>query len=178
MKPTKLEQISTPNYGPWTDYRLPSDRSGWHPLCRDLLEYWEKIAPPGLLPGRQHLSPTDIPALLPRVWMLDVFRQPLRFRYRLVGTAEVRTLGRETTGQWLDEAHPEFLADPTLNGRFRFMVETGEPTWRRGPVRWGHDSEHRLVENCMVPLAADGSHVDIIFAISILYYQDGTLVPA
>jgi hypothetical protein len=146
-------------------------------LCQDFFDYWRKITPAGRLPGRQHMSPTDIGPLLPRVWMLDVVRSPLRFRYRLVGTAEVRTLGRELTGQWLDEAHPEFQSDPAAIDRYRFMVETGEATWRRGQVHWGHDSEHQIVENCMVPLAADGSSVDIIFAISVLYYRDGQPVP-
>jgi len=169
----RLNQIALPSYGAWTNHRIPQDRSGWHPLCRQFLDYWYGIAPKNQLPGRQHVAPTDLAALLPRLWMLDVHRNPLRFRYRLVGTAEVRTLGREVTGLWLDEVHTEMQTDPSLYDRYRFMVETKAPTWRRGPVNWNHDSEHHIVENCMVPLAADGSTVDIIFAISVLFYADG-----
>ena len=81
----------------------------------------------GRLPGRQHVSPFDIVPLLPRVWLLDVVRDPLRFRYRLVRTGEVRTLGREVTGQWIDEAHPEFLTNASLQARYRYMAECGQP---------------------------------------------------
>ena len=165
-------------HGPWANYQLPEDRSTWHPHCRQLLDYWSKISPSGRLPGRQHLSPEQIAPLLPRLWMLDVVRNPLRFRYRLVGTAEVSTLGRETTGQWVDEAHPEFLTDPVLHGRYRYMVDTCQPTWRRGPVRWQHDNMHRTVENCMVPLAADGRTIDIIVALSVLFDADGREIRA
>jgi len=161
-------------HGPWTDFQVPEDRTGWHPQCRRLYDYWSGISPPGRLPGRQHVSPADIVPLLPRVWMLDVVREPLRFRYRLVGTGEVGTLGRDVTGQWLDDVHPEFRTDALLNGRYRFMADTGRPTWRRGPVRWRHDNMHREVENCMVPLASDGSTVDIILALSVLFQADGS----
>jgi len=102
---------------------------------------------------------------------------PLRHRYRLVGTAEVGTLGREVTGKWLDDVHPEFKDDPLLTARDRSIAETGQPTWRRDPVRWTHDHLHRLVENCLVPLASDGQTVDIILAISVLFYADDRLVP-
>jgi hypothetical protein len=164
------------DYGPWNSQELTGDRSGWHPHSRRLYDYWLEIAPAGLLPGRQHVSPIDIAPLLPRIWMLDVVRDPLRFRYRLLGTGGVSTLGREFTGHWLDDAHPEYRDDPLLNARYRYMVETGRPTWRRGPVRWEHDSLHREVENCMVPLAADGRKVDILFAVSVMFRADGSEV--
>jgi hypothetical protein len=124
------------DYGPWADYRLPADRSNWHPYCRRFYDYCRDITPPGRLPGRQHVPPADIVPLLPRVWMLDVVRPALRFRYRLVGTSKVLTLGREVTGRWLDEVHPEYRADPLLTQRYRFMAETSRPTWRRGPIRF------------------------------------------
>ena len=79
---------------------MPEDRAAWHPQCCTFYEYWLRITPPGRLPGRQHVSPLEIVPLLPRVWLLDVTRAPLRFRYRLVGTGEALTLGREVTGQW------------------------------------------------------------------------------
>jgi len=174
-----LSTVAAPSiYGPWADHQIPTDRSDWHPLVNRFYEYWRDIAPAGGLPGRQHVSPTDIVPLLPRVWMLDVIRSPLRFRYRLVGTAEVTTLGREVTGQWLDDVHPKFRDDPLLTARYRYIVEMGRPTWRHGPVRWDHDDRHRIVENCIVPLASDGKTVDIIFAISVLFYGDGTLASA
>jgi hypothetical protein len=160
-------------FGPWTGYRLPEDRGDWHPLVRRFYEYWRSVAPSGALPGRQHIIPEDIAPLWPRLWMLDVFRNPLRYRYRLCGTEMVRSLGREVTGVWLDEVHPQLIANPESRERFRFMAETGCPTWRRGPPLWTHDPDHRAIETCIVPLAGDGRAVDKMLACSVLFDGEG-----
>src|ERR1700745_2885287 len=49
-------------YGIWTGYRIPDDRSSWHPLVRDFCEHCIRVAPAGKLPGRQHIHPEEIPA--------------------------------------------------------------------------------------------------------------------
>jgi len=161
------------DYGVWTGHQVPADPAAWHPPVRRLYDYWLSIAPPGRLPGRQHISPEDIAALLPRLWMCDVFRDPLRFRYRLVGTEIVRSVQRELTGQWLDEAQPQSVTNPTLRNRYRFIVETGRATWRRGPTLWKRDPHHCSVENCLLPLATDGETVDKIIAMTALFDANG-----
>jgi hypothetical protein len=159
----------TAGYGMWTGYQIPEDRAGWHPLVLRFYDYCRAAAPPGLLPGRQHIHPEEIPALLSRLWMVDVHRGPLRYRYRLCGTEVVRSLGHEVTGAWLDEVHPQLIANPESRERFRFMAETGRPTWRRGPPLWTRDPGHRTIESCIVPLAGDGSIVDKLLAISVMF---------
>jgi hypothetical protein len=161
------------DYGLWTGYRIPEDRSGWHPLVRAFYEYCVSISPPDRLPGRQHIAPEDVPSLWSRMWMLDVHRNPLRYRYRLCGTEMVRSLGREVTGAWLDEAHPQLIENPQSRERFRFIAETGQPTWRRGSPLWTRDPEHRIIETCIVPLAADGFTVDKIVGLSVMFDNRG-----
>jgi hypothetical protein len=163
----------TVDYGVWTDHRIPDDRSSWNPTVCRFYEYWLSIAPAGRLPGRQHIVPTDIVPLLSRLWMLDVFHDPLRFRYRLVGTDITRSLQRELTGLWLDEAQPETTRNPTLCDRYRYIVETGKPTWRRGQTLWSRDPTHRLIENCLAPLASDGQTIDKIIAVSVMFDASG-----
>src|SRR3546814_3761584 len=81
-------------------------------LIKALYDYWQSIRPNDLaLPGRRHFDPLDIPELLPNIWMLDVKRDPLRFRFRLIGIDIVRFTGRDSTGQWLDEVYPGYAAD-------------------------------------------------------------------
>jgi hypothetical protein len=160
-------------YGVWTGYRIPEERGEWHPLVRSFFEYWLSICPPGRLPGRQHIAPEDVPVLWSRMWMLDVHRNPLRYRYRLCGTEMVRSLGREVTGVWLDEAHPQLIENPQSRERFRYMTETGQATWRRGPPLWTRDPEHRIIETCIVPLAADGVTVDKILGFSVMFDTHG-----
>jgi hypothetical protein len=161
------------DFGVWTGHRIPDDRSPWHPLVRRFYEYWRAVAPPGRLPGRQHIAPEDIVPLLSRLWIIDVFRDPLRFRYRLVGTDITRSVQRELTGQWLDEAQPESVRNVNLRDRYRFILETGQPTWRRGPTLWDRDPNHRVVENCLAPLATDGGTVDKVIAVSVLFDANG-----
>jgi hypothetical protein len=164
------------DHGIWTGHRIPDDRSSWHPLVRQFYEYWVRVAPPGRLPGRQHIMPEDIVPVLSRLWMLDVFRDPLRFRYRLVGTDITRSVQRELTGWWLDEAQPQSIKNPNLRDRYRFILETGQATWRRGQTLWDRDPNHRLVENCLAPLATDGATVDKIIAVSMIFDANGRVL--
>jgi len=166
------------DFGEWTDYRIPGDRSDWHPLVRQFYEYWLSITPEGRLAGRQHIAPEHMVPMLSRMWMLDVHRHPLRFRYRLYGTALANSLHREVTGRWMDEAAPEIVSNPEVRDRLRFLAEAGCPTWRRGPtLRDGRDPLHRLIENCVVPLAADGRTVDIIIGVAVLFDATGREIP-
>lgn len=157
-------------------HRIPEDRSTWHPLVRSLYEYWLSISPDGRLPGRQHVSPEAIAPLWSRLWLLDVHRNPLRYRYRLCGGTLVRSLGRELTGHWLDEVHPEVANDSQSTERLRFTAETGLPTWRRGPSRWTRNPDHRTVESCIVALAADGRIVDKMLGVAVMFDRNGRLI--
>jgi hypothetical protein len=165
--------MGSDDFGIWGNYAIPEDRSDWNEKLRRFYCYWLKISPAARLPGRQHLDPLDIPDLMSRIWILDVEREPLRFRYRLAGTKEVETLGREVTGRWFDEVHPQFRADLQVRNRYAFMAIQGRPTYRKGTINFLHFKDHYYVENCMVPLARDGETVDMIMACSILYRQDG-----
>lgn len=161
------------DFGSWTDYLIPADRSAWHPLSARLYEYWLAAAPPGRLPGRQHILPEDLAPLWSRLCMLDVIQWPLRYRYRYCGTELVRGFGREATGRWLDEMHPQSVVNPQSRDRFRFMAFTGAPTWRRGKPFWTRNGDHRTVESCFVPLAADGFTVDKILGVTVAFDSAG-----
>jgi len=160
-------------FGTWTGYRIPEDRSGWHPLVRRLYDYWLSIALPDRLPGRRNLMPEDIATLWSHTWMVDVSREPLRYRYRVCGTEVVRSLGREVTGRWLDEVHPEATANPQADDRLRFTAMTGCPTWRRGQPLWNPHGLQQSVETRIVPLADDGRRVDKLIGVAVAYDAAG-----
>jgi len=163
-------------YGAWTGYRIPQERAGWHPLVREFYDYWVSAAPAGQLPGRQHIRPEEVPGFLSRMFMLDIVRDPLRYRYRLCGTELVRSLGREVTGMWLDKAHPQLLENPESRERFRLMVETGRPTWRKGTPLWARHPDHRSLETCIVPLAGDGMTVDKLLGFCVFFDSQGRVI--
>jgi hypothetical protein len=135
-----------------------------------LYEHWLGLRPgPGVLPGRQHLDPVSLPvSLLPFLWLADVERTPLRFRYRLLGTEHVRVLGRDYTGHWIDEAHPNFVGSAAY-GQFVAAAERGEVGYRCGNTLIILPKDYRSMERLILPLARDGREVDMLLAISVYH---------
>ena len=136
---------------------------------RQLYAYWLSIHPAGGgLPGRQHVDPAAISGLLPGIWLVDVQREPLRFRYRLVGTNHVAVIGRDLTGQWIDEAHASFLPSAAY-AQFVAAVERGEPGYRSGHPFIIVPKDYLTMERLILPLARDGTNVDMLLAISVYH---------
>lgn len=148
-----------------------ADTAGFRPELRRLYDYWVAIAPPGRLPGRAHFDPLAIPDLLPILWLLDVHGTPRRFRYRLVGTQFANLHGIDPTGRWLDEA---FNASPIGNFvcRLQFCVDNRLPTWRRGIALVGHGFDWQTFETLTLPLASDGSDVDMVLGATLRHRVD------
>ena len=137
---------------------------GYHPQITELVAYWRRIHPVGGdLPGRQHFDPTEVHALLPHIWLMDVFRDPWRFRVRLVGTAIVEFAGRDITGRWCDEAFPNFEASDAYQPILT-CADRGVPTFRTARLLVKDD--HRLSQRVHLPLAADGRRVDGILSLT------------
>lgn len=100
----------------------------WHTEVQTVFRYWRERHPANGLPGRQHIDPLDVVSLLPGIWLLDVQREPFRLRYRLVGTRVTESIGREVTGLWMDEAHPDASSVPGYFDRYRSVVDSAQPT--------------------------------------------------
>ncbi|MBV8538853.1 MAG: PAS domain-containing protein [Alphaproteobacteria bacterium] len=147
----------------------------WHPKLRQLHDYWQRIHPaPGKLPGRQHFDPLEIHTLLPNIWLIDVIRPEMRFRYRLVGTQITEALG-DTTGRWLDDVHPDFHPGSPTYENYLSLANGGEPSWRRGkPVLMAYSESCVEIERLLLPLASDGLTVDVIVALTVMFGLDGT----
>jgi hypothetical protein len=158
-----------------TDSDLVLDTAGWHPRATRLYRYWRSIHPrAGLLPGRQHFDPIEVPELLPGIALLDVTRDPFRLRYRLCGTAMVDAIGREVTGLWLDEAHRDGDAAAAYLARCRRLVRDGAPNWDKAPSRLWAQRDVALVESLLLPLARDGRNVDMLCSFGLPYHPDGS----
>jgi PAS domain len=133
-----------------------------------LHRYWRSITPAGgLMPGRQHFDPTDIPSLLPTLRLYDVHRDPWRFKYRLVGTELVRIMGRDTTGTWFHD-NPRVKFERRGHDNLVFVAEGRGLCYRRGfPVQIVAGKDHVSSERILLPLARNGRDVDIILGLSI-----------
>jgi hypothetical protein len=144
--------------------RIPD---GCDPRVAMLWRYWQSRAPaPHLLPGRQHLVPSEIQGLLRNVFLCDVVREPVRFRYRLIGSTISSLMERDDTGAWLDEAHPQF-AGSVAEAEFVAAAEAARPAYYRGPPTFHMDRDYLWMERLLLPLARNGADVDMLVGITL-----------
>lgn len=112
----------------------------------------------GELPGRSEFDPLEMPELLPNLTLFDVERAPLRFRIRLVGTAIVAAMGKDTTGFYLDQLD----RIETVERRARELVKSKTPYFLSDqPLSWTH-RDYKTYSVLGLPLAADGATVDML----------------
>jgi hypothetical protein len=133
------------------------------PRIRRLHGYWQHQHQHrgGRLPRRGDISPDQIKDLLPNIMIVEVERDPMRFRYRLVGTRVVEYNGVEFTGRYLGEiGWPE---EQDLIASYTKVAESGQPCF--GLLAW------QLVtgavgrcEFARLPLSEDGELVSQILA--------------
>lgn len=149
------------------------DPDGWHEKTRALHAYWQSQAPsPGLLPSRARIDAADIPGLLPNIFMLDVIENPLRFRYRLAGTKLLYAGDRELTGMLMEEAHPNLFCAPPY-ADYPACVREHRVSRRLGSPVFDWDREHVRIERLLLPLASDGTQVDVILGLSVFFDAGG-----
>ncbi len=147
-----------------------------HPKIRQLFDLWQSLSPgPGLLPGRQHFDPMQVPALLPNIWLLDVLPgPPRRYRYRLVGTGMVEAGAPGRKGDFVDD--PRHISDPAAANRlFDKVCDSRQPDWSRGQPILKHSSYVSQIERLTLPFAADGQTVDMIMNLTLFYWDDGSI---
>ena len=109
---------------PWRLVRRGAAMSS--PLLRELRDYWLSLAAGRAIPAREDLDPLDIPRLLPNLMLVDVFDDPQRFRFRLVGTRVTELAKRDSTGRWLDASlYGDTMERVLLD--LRVCADTGAP---------------------------------------------------
>ena len=98
--------------------------------------------------------------------MVDVFHNPIRFKFRLIGTQNVDAIGWDVTGKWIDEAYPEF--GPTKPGYADYLnvVSELQPSYRKGAAQY-HVPNYRNIERIMLPMVDENRTCRIILAMTI-----------
>ncbi|MDF1794520.1 MAG: PAS domain-containing protein [Thalassobaculaceae bacterium] len=127
------------------------------PSVIQLLDYWEEKAAIGRLPSRDDVDPIDLRFILGDLILVDVLRDPLRFRFRLMGVRMVERLGYDMTGKLLDE-HPEEKFRAWAIELYTEVVTSAAPVAVASDALL--DGRVRKFEAIMLPLASDGRTVD------------------
>lgn len=126
----------------------------------ELVAYWRRLVPNGL-PGRQHVDPIVIGStLLPHVFLADVLEGARRFRWRLIGTHIVNHAASDDTGRDLDTTIASEMRE-TIIGHYREVAALRKPICHRSEFI-GRDRRIYRYERALMPLATDGTTVDMI----------------
>ena len=132
----------------------------------DFISYWQSIHPRDRLPGRQHFEPLDIHRLLPNVVLVDIEQRPFRIRFRVIGTRIVQAFNTDYTGKYADEVFPDAYEVGPFKAR-RIVTENSMPSYFKGLPKLKYDSDFAEIETVHLPLASDGSSVDMIVSMFI-----------
>ena len=153
---------------------MPADNSTltWSPRPEDcqtaatarIYQYWRDCRGTRPFPARADLDPLSMRVALGNIALIEVHRDPLRFRIRLIGTDQVERLGFDPTGLWLDAIPtPEYAR--LLIARLTEIVARPEPLL----VRNRQLLDHRWYdyEALWLPLGSDGRTLDMVLACQI-----------
>lgn len=139
--------------------RLPvSDATGMP--FRFLHDYWKSKCGDADMPLRSSIDPIELKPVLSAIAVIEVLRDPLRFRYRLAGTQICDIHGFELTGRYILDLEPPSFAD-ALHADLVEIVETRQGHF----IRWdfvNREGNRRNYSVLRLPLSLTGRAVDQI----------------
>jgi hypothetical protein len=131
---------------------------------RRLYEYWLAKKLQRRFPSRRDIDPVDSPYILGHVMLVDVMRDPLRFRVRVHGTEMVAKAGYDLIGKFLDD-HSINEYRRYVMGRCEGLAGNAEPLLVRHDRMV--DGKQRRYEARWLPLSDDGQQVTMLLAAMI-----------
>jgi hypothetical protein len=130
-----------------------------HPDLLRLYDYWLSRHRGELLPSRQDLDPADFKFAVGNVTLIDVLYEPVRFRFRLIGSLMTQRMGWDLTGKLVDEV-PDAEYREGLLVAYRQMLASRQPSTTL--YERLIDGKTRRFEVLRLPLAADGRTIDML----------------
>ena len=154
----------------------PTSTEGWEPRLAELYGLWLALPRAGKrLPPRAAFDPFEVPKMLGSMWMLDIEREPRRFRYRLFGTHIASAVGEDLTGRHLDQVPMAEAQRADLFRRIEVSATDGLATRARTSPIIRHAEKWSEVESLVLPFAADGETPDILLVGSAFFRLDGSV---
>jgi hypothetical protein len=96
------------------------------PRLARLYDYWLERKGSRRYPTRRDIDPVDLRYVLGHMMLLDVLRDPLRFRFRLHGAEITSRVKYDLTGKFLDDMPDPAYRDYSI-ARCKGLVASGEP---------------------------------------------------
>lgn len=123
-------------------------------LCR----HWDAVRRGRDFPSKGDIDPTAVVSCLPFMSVAEIHQEPLRIRYRLVGTEIVRLRGVDFTWKWLHELgwNQETVAE--FLTQYDMMLRKRKPVFGVDDILWV-DGRTRLYEWALMPLSEGGKTI-------------------
>ena len=147
------------------------------PSLRELLAFWERKRGTRRMPNRADIDPPfELREHLANLVLIEVHHDPLRMRYRLIGTEITGAMGRDSTGKWYHDIYPpELLAQITES--FAWIVRERRPLRSYGQAFYVDKSMYDY-EIVNLPLSSDGETVDMVLGKLIFRFAGQEVRPA
>jgi len=131
------------------------------PRLKRFYDYWQMARRGRRFPARCDIDPLDFPYMLGNVMLVDVLRDPLRFRIRLHATNVVDRAGLDLTGKLIDEMPAE--RRKAAEAHYRQVLAQRAPL----ALCYEHHPIDERMWNCEVlvlPLSTDGTTIDMLMS--------------
>jgi hypothetical protein len=141
--------------------------SAWSAVLEQLFAYWSSRRRGRPFPARADIDPIDIPSLLEHLLLVDVLRDPLDFRYRLVGghiVAHAGSIapGRTTRGLIEDGHAAERAVQEKVMLAWQAVAQSLAPVAVELTCR-AADSEHRKrLQGVLLPLGPTAEDLNML----------------
>lgn len=131
------------------------------PILREGYGYWRGKRGDHPFPARSDFDPLmEAPKLARNMMLLDVERDPLDFRYRLIGDKLRDHMGENWVGRRWSEIPQQRPPNPIWL-HHQWVVENRLPRFIR-PNYVGPHREFMFIESAVLPLGADPARVDML----------------
>ncbi len=132
-------------------------------IIQEAREYWSRCRGDRAIPSRTDIDPGDIRHILPNVILIDVLREPLDFRYRLIGTEIDRHSSERHTGKRISEIQGR-AAPSSVWDNLKRVVDTREASETSVPYV-GPLKDFVTTRQIVLPLSGDGEEVDMLLVV-------------
>jgi hypothetical protein len=144
-------------------------------LLPTALSYWHRLRGGRRLPLRRDFDPSEMPALLPYVIMVDVLRDPPDFQYRLLGTAIDRVLGGGYRGKRYSELSFTRAGTAIWDEHWRVVAE--QMPLRSTVAYLGSERAIQKAEYVLMPFSDGGGGVDMLLGVVAVRLRPAISIP-
>jgi len=124
----------------------------------EFYDYWDSKRQGRICPARADLDPCEMTDWLTGIQIIDVFNNPRRLKYRLVGAVEVESRGFNPTGRWVEDGFIGVTREDVLYNyntvvdQRTLLYDWGQYVCGGGYLLWQ--------ETVFLPLSSNGQAVD------------------